>query len=925
LPGENPQLVVIWLAEQWFACDDLIVNAMGGHAAQFRVVHEFLHAAESWPGALLIEGEPGIGKTTMLQWAREQAAQSGMRVLTARPGPAEATLPYCGIADFLDGLHDGTPVGLPSHDRTVLDRLAQRREADHHEAATAFLTVLRELSAQSPVLLAVDDADWLDAASRKVLRFAASRLPRATGILMTAQPPRSDRPSPASWLRLPFGSQQRRISLQPLTLGSLNTVLTAQLGHRLPKRIVTRIHRVSGGNIYSALELAHSVRDEWSDIPARLPVSLAQSAGRRIGELDGDRAKVLLALACLEKATSVELRCAAQASADEVTAVIDGAESRGIVSVDGTRISFTHPLLAYAVYSDANGPERRAMHRRLAVTTADAEARARHLALGGNGPDEHVLQALDHAAASAVQRGAPATAAELLDLALQLGDDDPDRVLRSAEQHYFAGHFDDAKRLLDGPVAVPRAALLRGTILGHYDAPRAISTLMTAREHPSASTRLSLLCHFTGDFDSSVTHADEAVETARSHDDPALLSSALAVQVFTKSVLEQCIDTTTLKQALELEDHTSAATPAALTASGVAAVMFGWAGDLVGARAGISAVLQRSLDNGKPMDFIWAAQFSTTYDLWVGDVHTAAQTAARAVEEAELIGDHASRAIALASAAAVAAHRGLDSETHDAARSAIEAASTAGLQRLIDAPTASIGFVETSHRLYDAALRTLAPLLARSSGANGIDLATASCLPDAIEALSSVGRIDEAEALVDALEVHGARLDHGWMSAASGRGRAAVAAARGDLRAAEAYADHAMVIHDRLPMPFERARTQLLLGQIQRRRRRRPAALANITAAVTSLSELGSTAWAQRAASELRIAPDLEAGTQGSHVLTPAERRVAERAGAGLSNRDIAAELFVSVKTVEMNLSRVYRKLGIRSRAQLHDKLNRGR
>lgn len=897
---------------------------MGGHAAQFRAVHEFLHAVDSWPGALLIEGEPGIGKTTMLQTAREQATQSGVRVLTARAGPAEATLPYCGIADFLDGLDDDDLAGLSPQDRAVVDRLAHRREADHHEAATAFLTVLRDLSARAPVLLAVDDADWLDGASRKVLRFAASRLPRGTGILMTAQPPQSDRPSPASWLRLPFGSEHRRISLQPFTLGSLNTVITTRLGHRLPKRLVTRIHRISGGNIYSALQLAHSVRDGWSDIPARLPVSLARSAGRRIGELDGNRAKVLLALACLEEASAAQLHRAAQASAEEVTAVIDGAESRGVVSVDGTRISFTHPLLAYAVYSEASGAERRAMHRRLAVTTTDAEARARHLALGGTGPDEHVLRALDHAAASAVQRGAPATAAELLDLALRLGGHDADRMLQSAEQHYCAGQFDDAERLVEGLPAAPGVTLLRGTILGHYDAPRAIATLMTARGNPSASTRLSLLCHVTGDSDSSMTHADEAVEAARSHNDPSLLSSALAVQVFAKSVLGKGIDTTTLKQALELEDHTSAATPAALTASGVAAVMFGWAGDLVGARAGISAVLQRSLDNGKPMDFIWAAQFSTTYDLWIGDIHTAAQTAARAVEEAELIGDHGNLATALASAAAVAAHGGLESETRHAARRAIEAATTAGLHRLTDTPTASIGFVETSYRRYDAALRTLAPLLERFSAANGIDLATASCLPDAIEALSSVGRIDEAEALVDALEEHGTLLDHGWMSAAGARGRAAVAVARGDLRAAEAYADHAMVIHDRLPMPFERARTQLLLGQIQRRRRRRPAASANITAAVTSFSELGSTAWAQRAFSELRNAPDLETVSQDSQVLTPAERRVADRAAAGLSNRDIAAELFVSVKTVEMNLSRVYRKLGIRSRAQLYDKLNRG-
>jgi DNA-binding CsgD family transcriptional regulator len=194
-------------------------------------------------------------------------------------------------------------------------------------------------------------------------------------------------------------------------------------------------------------------------------------------------------------------------------------------------------------------------------------------------------------------------------------------------------------------------------------------------------------------------------------------------------------------------------------------------------------------------------------------------------------------------------------------------------------------------------------------------------MPDAVEALIQLGRVDEAEPLVDALERNGRRLDRAWMLAVGARCSAMVLAARGDIDAAVLAAQRAMVEHDRLPMPFERARTQLFLGQLQRRQRKKDAPVAALRGALAVFEELDAPLWANRARAELARA---DAGQQAPDGLTAAEQRVAELAASGMTNRDVASELFISPKTVEATLARVYRKLGIRSRAQLGRRMGKG-
>jgi DNA-binding CsgD family transcriptional regulator len=241
---------------------------------------------------------------------------------------------------------------------------------------------------------------------------------------------------------------------------------------------------------------------------------------------------------------------------------------------------------------------------------------------------------------------------------------------------------------------------------------------------------------------------------------------------------------------------------------------------------------------------------------------------------------------------------------------------------LAEWPITLLGFLEVSLGHYEAALTALQPVLSRyAEGQFGTEIHVAAFLPEAVEAMVQLGRLDGAQPLVEALEHNGMRLDRAWMLAVGARCRAMLLAARGDIDAASLAVETAMAHHERLPMPFERARTQVLLGQLQRRQRQKDAATATLQDAVQAFDAMGTLLWADRARAELARADVAHLGTD---ALTPSEQRVAELAAAGMTNRDIAKALFISPKTVETNLARVYRKLDIHSRTQLSRNIKTG-
>jgi len=235
-------------------------------------------------------------------------------------------------------------------------------------------------------------------------------------------------------------------------------------------------------------------------------------------------------------------------------------------------------------------------------------------------------------------------------------------------------------------------------------------------------------------------------------------------------------------------------------------------------------------------------------------------------------------------------------------------------------PIMTLGFLEVSKGDYASALNTMESVINDLPHRPCNDPLNAWAVPDALEAMINVGRLDDAEQWIDQWSGHGQRLDRAWVLALSARCRGMLLAARGDVDGAIEAAELAMREHARLPMPFEEARTRLLLGQLQRRKRQKQTAVDSLSQALQCFEELGTPLWAKRVRDEL--ARTKVAGGSDAD-LTPSEQRVAELAASGMTTRDIASALFISPKTVEANIGKIYRKLGIRTRAELGQRMQR--
>lgn len=908
-----------------------------GREAEARAVSEFLERAQTGPAGLVVQGEAGIGKTTLIIEATDRAAAQGFQVLSARGSPAEVSYAYTAVADLLGGVTEALLEDLPEVQRLALKRTQLGDIAgpatDERIVAAAFLSVVEQTSTQTPVLLAIDDAQWLDASSKAVIGFTARRLRGRVGLLVTLRSGEPQSVLEESWLQFARPEALTRLGMRPLSLGGVHALIAARLGRTLPRPTITGIYDVSGGNPFFAMELAVSAVAEPSGALVGLPDSLSALVRRRIGDAHEEVGSVLLAAACTAAPTVDLLASALDVTAARVVELLESVERLAIVAIDGNRVRFTHPLFATGVYTGAPPSRRRAMHRRLAEVVDQPEVKARHLALAAAGGDGATLSALDAAAETTSARGAPAVAAELIELALRLGGDTPQRRVRAGELHFRAGSLVAARRHLqasldDAPAGILRCMALMwlGAVLGYDDDPVAAAQAMAeAAEEAGDNAPLRLLCllrlaltlTMIDRLDEAIERADEAVGIAKQLGVPGLHSQALSIWVAGKFLQGLGVDQEALQTALELEDPDGGATTW-FRASAVQAMMNAYTGDLVRARTQMRAVQQQMLEGGTEVDVIWAAVHIAALAVWSGDYAEAAQAAQEAVERAEQLGGRLALVTAWTPESAAAAYTGREAEARAAAESAIKTANQIGATQLAKEPTTTMGFLEVSLGDYPAAVAVLRPLLERFDPVRGCEIEGGGHLPDAIEAFTALGRIEDAEPFVHALETNGAIRDRPWMLAMGARGRGHLAAARGDLTSAQDALEYAMTHHERLPMPFERARTQLLLGAVQRRRRRYQAAATNLSEALKTFQHLGTPLWAARAQAELGR---LDYSRGDGNELTAAEQRVAALAARGLSNKEIAAQLFISAKTVEMNLSRVYRKLGIRSRGGLSSAL----
>ncbi|CAN5566038.1 LuxR family transcriptional regulator [soil metagenome] len=896
-------------------------------------VGEFLAGAAVQPSALVVEGEPGIGKTTVLQAVVERARHLGFQVLEAHPAEAESVLAYAAVGDLLAGIDDLFWAQLPRVQRLALDRVMSRDDTggpaiDQRAVAAGFLTLVQILAQRGQLLLMVDDVQWLDPSSAQVVAFAARRLNGRMGILLAvrSEPNAGARPD---WLQLPRPDGIHRLRIQPLSLGGLHAVVSERLGRSFPRPVMTRIAEVSGGNPFYAIELARAI-DGAAGAEMSMPTTLTDLVRGRIGQVDAEVQACLLATACLATPTIEVVAHAVKRKAGTVVDLLQQAEDTGLIEIDGHRLRFTHPLLARGVYTDARPSQRRMMHQRLAEVVQQPELRARHLALAATGADRETVDALDEAAESAQNRGAPAAAAEFVTMAIKLGDDTPRRRIQLAALHFYAGDNWRSRSVLQqvieesGPGTARAEALsLLGRVLLFADsfvaAAEALeSALAEAGDNLQLRVPILIALSFAlvnvGRMDAGLARGQEAVTDATQLGRESLLSEALGTFAVLRFMRGDGLDDEALQRALALEDQT-ANTPVAFRPSAHHALMLTWTGRLAQARPVMAGVRRRCAERGEESELVFIDFHSMIIEIWSGEFAAATLIAEDFMERARQLGSDLALLIALTMKALLAAYTGRLDDARRDAREALAAGQRSGSARLSEWPITVLGFVEVSVGNHQAALAALEPLLAfLGPEPDGTEIIAAWFVADAVEAMIGLGRGEEAEPLVGALERNGRRLDRAWMLATGGRCRAMLQAADGDVSAATETAQRAMAEHDRLPMPFERARTQLLLGQLHRRQRQRLAAAACLNEALATFDRLGAPIWAQRARDELTRA---NTGSRTAGGLTAAEQRVAELAASGLTNREVAAALFISPKTVEANLARIYRKLGIRSRAEL--------
>jgi DNA-binding CsgD family transcriptional regulator len=878
---------------------------------------------------LVIEGEPGIGKTTLWNEGTYRARRLGWQVLSCRPVSSDAAMPHVALADLLRPVPDQTFARLPAPQLRALKVALLRAEAgdgdlEPRAIGTALTTLLEAVAEDGPLMLAVDDAQWLDPASARALAFALRRLGDRQVAIMAAirtQGPGTGRTRAFAAIETALSpGAPERLAVGPLSVASVHQVFQQNLGTSFPRPVLVKIHRAAGGNPFYALEIAREVlRRGVPRAGQALPVpddhrDLTLLRLRRLPQVTRD---LLAAVAAMPSASASDLDLAALAPA----------ELAGIVAVrsDG-RVEFTHPLFGSALYSSLPEVVRRGVHAQLAERTASPEERAWHLALAVGGPDDATAAELDRAAAVASARGAADVAVELMELACQLtpASDRAARVRRSielAERRYFAGDPAGARQELEQTLGTlpggedrARVLLELGSVLwvqgeggtGLAQMTQALAEAQTPELRARIHSRISAE---SDDADIAVEHGEAALALLDEKEDPQLYSFALHNLALFRLYAGKGADHEAIERGMLLQREVAAWEMSTVPAF--------WArnfDDFATATRRFEDILRVMREQGDEATISGVLTHLARLEAMTGHMERARALAAEALDMAAQTEQEIYIAMALCAQGHVRAYAG----ELPAARAAIGEL----LSRLAAHPDDVLeGMARIVLGLVALTAGDLAEADAQFSRSDEVEVtlhhrepATARFHADHAEAVTGLGDLVRAEDFVQRMEARALAVPRPWILAVSARCRGLLNAARGDLDAALVDYERALAAHETLDMPAEYGRTLLQLGRLHRRRNERQLAREYLTQAVTALENAGALGWAAIASDELRRALGRRGGPQ---QLTLTEQKVCELAMSGLRNTEIAAQLFLSGKTVEANLSRAYRKLGIRSRTEL--------
>jgi DNA-binding CsgD family transcriptional regulator len=877
-------------------------------------------------GTLVVRGEPGIGKSVLLDYAAGRAAD--MTVLRARGVQSESEFAFAALhqivghrLDHLDRLPEPQVEAL----RGAFG-LASGSGANPFLISLGLLSLLADLAEEARLVCLVDDAHWLDEPSAAALQFVARRIDAEGIALVFAAREGDERRLAADGL-----AELTVAGLEPAAAGDL---LDERAGPALAASVRERLLEQAAGNPLALLELPASLSEEQLSGREPLTEPLPLGAGLEVAFVGRMRAlpeetQLLLLVAAADESGKLAtvLRAAEALGLDPDS--LEPAELDGLVTVHDAQIDFRHPLVRSAVYRDATFRKRQAVHLALAEAQGadDADRRAWHRAAAAAGADEEIARELEHSADRAAVRGGYTSAAAALERAARLSERDDERtrrLLAAAEAAWFAGAGDRATALLDDAARVAPAELQVGVtqLRGRIEVRRgvfeeALSMLLaTARElaprEPAAALRLLGEAEeaglYTGRTDENVQIgliAEELLATDAPDLDRALGGTLAGFgRLFSQRAetarpyLEE-----TLRIAETSDDPHQlllGARAAAVLGGDVPAVDFPARAVRIARARGAIGVLPRALERLSFGEFRLGRYASARSN--------ASEGLRLARETGQEYGTH------LSILALLAAVQGREDEcrqcAHEALARALERRS--GLIQLL--ATWAVGLLELSLGRAEAAAAVLEPVLPADGMLTNRVVATF-LIPDYIEASVRAGRTESAHATLGIFEPWAQATGQGWALALASYCEGLLS--EGD--AAEPAFERALELHPQVGKPFERARTELAFGEALRRNRKRREARDHLRAAVGVFEHLGAAPWEERARNELRATGETARKRDPSTVdnLTPQELQIARLVSSGARNREIAAQLFLSSRTVESHLRKVFVKLGITSRAEL--------
>ncbi|MEW1860584.1 AAA family ATPase [Streptomyces sp. NPDC088194] len=894
------------------------------------------HLARS--GGLLLHGPAGIGKSVVLDALAARATDEGATVLCCSPTAADTPLPYLGVIDLFARVPEDVVRALPSGPRTALRTALLRGHGPVGPygglaVRLAVLEALRLLAARAPVVLVVDGLQWLDEPSAEVLAFVARRL-ESTDVRMAATERVAEDGRPARARCCPAGSAE--VTVPALGDDDIALLLLAS-GVTLPPSALRAVLHAAAGNPLYALALGRdALRAGTPSLPdghQPVPPELRALVLDRVRALPGPVQEVLLLAAAATRPTLTLLRSAA--GTEPTAAALDAAERLGVAACDASgAVRFSHPLLPVALSADASGPARRRAHALLAAAVGEPVDAARHLALAHPQEDEATAGTVMAAAHLARERGEAATAAELAALAAGRTPADrtelhDQRLLAAAGFACDAGHREESERIaqsvLDCSTSAPgrvaaRLVLLRNAGQALRDKAALITDglreaagdqALEAKLYDWAALR-GLLC---GELAQAAEHALRAARRAAAVGDTGTEVDALSTLARVRSLAgEPAAAEAALDQALARADHG----PRSWGIQRMRAILTLDSDRVGSARAQVLALLGATGAAADVEQDVASLVALTRVQVRAGECREALRTAAhcaRVVADAGLTSAPALYAAALA--------RTFGGDTDEACRLAVEAVAASeadGDQLFLLRALAALGqaaLFAGDRRRAAQSVESLRRALEIGAAMGAADPPLLCWHADLAEALVTAGETDAAATVLGLARARVTGPVPGSVLAALERTEGLREAAAGRAKEGAVLLRSSAQRLRPLELPVELVRTLTALGAVERRARHRTAARAALTEALELAERTGAAPLAARARDELARVDAVVRGTASAAHLTPAETRVADLVRGGATNREVAAELFISVKTVEGTLSRLYRKFGVRSRTEL--------